>query len=126
MEGVLKTMFLTKLKSLMPVTMAMLAIMVGVGLLGYERATGQQKEDNKAEAVAPSKEAARSDKDQLLGKWRLISCKCNGVERREEPWSKDSVQVIEEADGKLVCKTVFKDKVKLADSFGEEMERRML
>ena len=117
MEGVLKTMFMTKLKGLMPVTMAMLAIMVGVGvgLLGYGRATGQQKEDNKAEVVAPIKGVAKNDKDQLLGKWLLISCKCNG-EDRMEPWLKDNeLLVIEEADGKLVCKTVFKDKAKLPE-----------
>jgi RNA polymerase sigma factor (sigma-70 family) len=128
MEGVLKTMFLTKLKSLMPVTMAMLAITVGVGvgLLGYGRATGQQKEDNKAEVVAPDKPVARSDKDQLLGKWLLISCKCNGKHRPEQPWCKDALLVIEEAGSKLVCKTVFKDKTKLIETFGEEIEKRML
>ncbi len=258
MEGVLKTMFMTKLKSLMPVTMAVLAIMVGVGvgLLGYGRATGQQKEDNKSDAVtpldklqgtwvlasaersgrvlpertiqalkmtltikddrftlqftredtesrtqegkltidpakqpetmawlavkpgekniigkavysadddtlklwygkerptdfrvrlipelaqgmfvfkreqadvvAPNKAVAKSDKEQLLGKWLLISCKCNGKERREEPWSKDAPLVIEEAEGKLVCKTVFKDKAKLIETFGDDMEKRML
>lgn len=128
MEGVLRTMFRTKLKNLMPVTMAMLAIMVGVGvgLLGYGRTTGQQKEDKKAEVVAPNKEVAKSDKDQLLGKWRLISCKCDGKDRPEQPWSKDALLVIEEADGKLVSKTVFKDKAKLVETFGEEMEKRML
>jgi uncharacterized protein (TIGR03067 family) len=128
MEGGLKTMFMTKLKNLMPVTMAMLAIMVGVGvgLLGYGRATEQQKEDNKAEVVAPNKEVAKSDKDQLLGKWLLISCKSNG-EDRMRPWLKDNdLLVIEEADGKLVCKSVFKDKAKLIETFGEEMEKRML
>jgi RNA polymerase sigma factor (sigma-70 family) len=128
MEGVLKTMFKTKLRSLMPVTMAVLAIMVGVGvgLLDYGRATGQQKEDNKADVAAPNKEVVKTDKDQLLGKWRLISCKCNGEDRKEQPWCKDALLVIEEADGKLVCKTVLKDKVKLAEAFGEEMEKRML
>jgi RNA polymerase sigma factor (sigma-70 family) len=129
MEGVLKTMLMTKLKSLMPVTMAMLAIMVGVGvgLLGYGRATGQQKDGNKAEVVAPNKEVAKNDKDQLLGKWLLISCKCNGKDRME-PWFKDNSRLdIEEADGKLVCKTVFKDKAKLIERFGgEEIEKRML
>src|SRR5262249_22413441 len=126
--GVGKGGFMTKLESLMPVTMAMLAIMVGVGvgLLGFGRATGQQKEDNKANVVAPNKEVAKSDKDQLLGKWRLISCKCNGKERPEQPWCKDALLVIEEADGKLVCKTVFKDKAKLIETFSEEMEKRML
>jgi RNA polymerase sigma factor (sigma-70 family) len=129
MEGVLKTMFMTKLKSLMPVTMAMLAIMVGVGgvgLLGYGRAVGQQEEGNKAEVVAPNKAVAKSDKDQLLGKWLLLSCKCNGEDRKEQPWSKDALLVIEEADGKLVCKTVFKDKLKVIETFGEEMEKLLV
>jgi RNA polymerase sigma factor (sigma-70 family) len=128
MEGMLKTMFMTKLKSLMTVTMAMLTIMfgVGVGLLGYGRATGQQKEDNKPDVVAPNKEVANSDRDLLLGKWRLISCKCNGEDRKEQPWSKDARLVIEEAGGKLVSKTVFKDKAKLIETFGEEVEKRVL
>jgi RNA polymerase sigma factor (sigma-70 family) len=124
MEGVLKAMFMTKLKSLMPVTMAMLAILVGVGvgLFGYGRATGQQKEDNKAEAVAPNKEVAKSDKDQLLGKWLLISGEASG-QNEIPPWLKDNaLLVIEEADGKLVCKTVFKDKAKVIEKFGEEIE----
>jgi RNA polymerase sigma factor (sigma-70 family) len=87
----------------------------------------RQKEDNKAEIVSPNKEVAKSDKDQLLGKWLLVSCNCNGKDRMQ-PWFKDNSRlVIEEADGKLVCKTLFKDKAKLIELFGqEEMEQRML
>ena len=84
---------------------------------------------NNADAVAPNKAVAKSDKDQLQGKWLLVSCKCNGEDRKEQPWSKDALLVIEEADGKLVCKfgTVFKDKAKLIEILGgEEMEKRML
>jgi RNA polymerase sigma factor (sigma-70 family) len=126
MEGARKTMFLTKLKSLMPVTLAMLAILVGVGgarLLGYGKAVDQQEEGNKADVVAPNKEVARSDKDQLLGKWLVISAKSNG-QNRMQPWFEDNaLLVIEEADGKLVCKTVFKDKTKVIELFGEGMEK---
>lgn len=125
-EGMLKTMFMTKLKSLMAVTMAMLAIAVGVGLLSYGRAKEQQKDDNKTEVIAPNKAVAKSDKAQLLGKWLLISCKCNGKDRPEQPWCKDALLVIEEPDGKLVSKTVFKDKAKLIETFGEEVEKRVL
>lgn len=125
MERVLKTMFMAKLKSLMPVAMATLATMVGigVGLLGYGKAVGQQEEGTKADVVAPSKAVARSDKDQLLGKWQLVSCKCDGKDRREESWLKGALLVIEEADGELVCKTVFKDRAKVIEVFGEDMEK---
>jgi uncharacterized protein (TIGR03067 family) len=78
---------------------------------------------DKADVVAPDKAVAKSDKDQLLGNWLVISCKCNGEDRPEEPWSKDALLVIEKADGKLVCKTVFKDKAKVIEVFGEDMEK---
>src|SRR5262249_51839869 len=65
-EGVLKSMFLTKLKSVMAVTVA-LAVTVGIGAgsLGYGTAARQRSEGKKTDAVAPPKEAAKSDKDQL-------------------------------------------------------------
>jgi RNA polymerase sigma factor (sigma-70 family) len=124
MEGVLNTMFMTKLKSMMAVSLAMAVMLgIGAGLLGYGTAAGQQSAGKKAEAGAPPKEVARSDKDLLQGKWLVISCECNG-ENRMQPWIKDNaLLVIEEADGKLVCKTVFKDRAKVIELFGEGMEK---
>jgi RNA polymerase sigma factor (sigma-70 family) len=135
-EGVLKTMFMTKLKSVMAATLVMAAaIAMGAGSLGYGTAAGQQtaaaqqtaagqhSAGKKAEAVGVPKEAAKSDKDQLQGKWLLISCECNG-EDRMQPWIKDNAQlVIDEADGKLVCKTVFKERAKVIELFGKGTEK---
>jgi RNA polymerase sigma factor (sigma-70 family) len=123
-EGAIKAMLLTKLKSVTMVTVVLVVTVgIGAGLLGYGTAAGQQGEGKKADTGAHQKEVAKSDKDQLLGKWLVISCKCNGEYRREEPWSKDALLVIEEADGKLVCKTVFKDRAKVIEVFGQGMEK---
>jgi RNA polymerase sigma factor (sigma-70 family) len=125
-EEALKAMFMTKLKSLMSVTMVMLAFIVGVGgvgLLGHGNAVGQQEGGNKSDVVAPNKKVAKSDKDRLQGKWLLISCECNG-EDQMQPWLKDNaLLVIDEADGKLFCKTVFKDRARVFELFGEEMDK---
>ena len=92
-----------------------------VGTAGKARGT-----DTEEQTEAPKKEVAKSDKDQLLGKWLLISSECN-EQNRMQPWLKDNaLLVIEEADGKLVCKTIFKDKARLIETFGEELEKWML
>jgi len=129
-EGVLKTMFMTKLKNVMAVLLVMAAaIGLGAGFLGYGTAAaqqtpaGQQSPGKKTEAVVVPKEPAKSDKDQLQGKWLMVSCECNG-ESQMQPWLKDNaLLVIDEADGKLSCKTVFKDRAKVIELFGEGMEK---
>ncbi|HJT78643.1 MAG TPA: sigma-70 family RNA polymerase sigma factor [Gemmataceae bacterium] len=56
-EGVMKAMLLTKLESVVAVTLATAFLVgVGAGLLGFASAAGQQSEGKKADAVAPQKE----------------------------------------------------------------------
>ena len=121
MEGMLKTMFWTKLRSMTAVTVALVVTVgIGAGLLAYGTAAGEQSEGKKSDAVAPQKAIARTDKDQLQGKWLAISGKCNG-ENRMQPWIEDNVLlVIEERDGKLVCEHVAKDKSKLPEDLRAE------
>jgi RNA polymerase sigma factor (sigma-70 family) len=62
-EGVMKVMFLTKLKSVMTVVLAgVVAVGIGAGLLGYGAAAGRQGESRQADAVAPQKQAAEPQK----------------------------------------------------------------
>ncbi len=123
-EGVLKTMFLMKLERAAAVTVALVVLAgIGAGLLASRTAAGQQSAGKQAEAPALPKQAARSDKDRLQGTWLAISCACNG-EDRMQPWMKDNaLLVIKETDGKLSCQTVFKDKAKVLELFGEGMEK---
>jgi RNA polymerase sigma factor (sigma-70 family) len=62
-EGVLKTMLLTKLRSIMAVMLVVALIGFGAGLLGYGIAAGEQNENKSVDAVAPQKEVAKSDKE---------------------------------------------------------------
>jgi RNA polymerase sigma factor (sigma-70 family) len=60
-EGIMKSMLLTKLKSLLAVAVAMLVTVgTGAGLLGYGTAACQQTQGQKADAVAPQQEVAES------------------------------------------------------------------
>lgn len=61
-EGVLKTMLLAKLKSLMAATLAVVALLaIGTGLLGSRTAAAVQDDVKKVIPVAPQKEDAKSD-----------------------------------------------------------------
>jgi biotin carboxyl carrier protein len=61
-EGVIKAMLLTRLKSVVAVTMAMvLTVGIGAGLFGYGRAAGRQVQGDEPDPVAPRKESANGD-----------------------------------------------------------------
>jgi RNA polymerase sigma factor (sigma-70 family) len=59
--GVLKTMLLMKLKTVMAVLLVVAMVGVGAGLLGYGMAAGQESKGKKPDEAAPQKEPAKSN-----------------------------------------------------------------
>jgi uncharacterized protein (TIGR03067 family) len=71
-EGVLRAMFMTKLKSVMVLTLGMAALVgVGGGLMGSGM-TGEQTDNKKSGAIVSQKEVAQNDKDNARGKAKEI------------------------------------------------------
>ncbi len=93
-EGVMKTMFVTKLKILAAVVLAVSVAGTGAGLLRYHAQAGAQtepKKEVKAKADRPSpKKAVAGDKEKIVGTWKVISGEQAGkpVEGQQAEFSK--------------------------------------
>jgi RNA polymerase sigma factor (sigma-70 family) len=111
-EGVMKTMLLTKLKSVMALMLALVAMVgIGAGLLGYRTAAGGQNEGKEADAVAPQKAGAKSyeeglskkdaaakEKEKLQGRWVAVAAEAHGSRVPEENVKKAKVTLIVSGD----------------------------
>jgi len=79
MEGVMKTMFLTKIKSTAVVVLAMALSGVGVATLAVggarqrETASAAKTQDEKPVANAPKNNPAKEDEEKLQGVWDVVS-----------------------------------------------------
>jgi RNA polymerase sigma factor (sigma-70 family) len=79
-EGVVKAMWMTKVKTLTAVLMAVTLVVVGGSLLVY-RALGSERGQS---AAASKDEKAKSDKESLQGAWVAVSAERNGEKFSEE------------------------------------------
>jgi RNA polymerase sigma-70 factor (ECF subfamily) len=83
-EGVMKAMFLTKLKILAAVALAVTVAGAGAGLLRYYAPAGEQEQSQpaaqkKADSPAPKKPApAAKDEQKILGTWKVVACEKAG------------------------------------------------
>jgi uncharacterized protein (TIGR03067 family) len=82
-DGVVKTMFVTKIKSVLAVVLVVVATVgLGAGLVAYGTAQGQQSEGKKGDATAPqkadSKPKAQTDNEAIQGTWHIIAMEVGG------------------------------------------------
>jgi RNA polymerase sigma-70 factor (ECF subfamily) len=115
-EGVLKAMYLTKLKTVLTVMLALSLIGAAASVFTYRTLGGDQKELAKqvgvkpAEKVADERKSDKTDKDKLQGSWNAVSAEMGGKEIPEETVKS--------------CKFVFtNDKVVIIGLFRGEKEK---
>ncbi len=108
-QGVLKTMLLEKLKSVLAILLAVaIAGVSAVGAAGFLRQT-LASEPSSARArsnkgVKPAAPAPKTDKDRLQGTWRLVSTESDGLRIGEgRPELKGYRLVIEKSSLTLSC-----------------------
>jgi RNA polymerase sigma factor (sigma-70 family) len=111
-EAVMKAMLVTKLKSVMAITLALVAMVgIGAGLLGYGTAARGQNEGKDAAAAAPRREVANSDdkgrsekdaaekeRQKLQGRWIAVSVEAHGSLVPEEKVKKAQVILLVSGD----------------------------
>jgi uncharacterized protein (TIGR03067 family) len=111
-EGVMKAVLMSKLKSVMAVTLAMVATVgIGAGLLGSGTAAGGKHENQKGDAVSaqkdfaksdkegqPKKDTAETDKEKLQGTWVAVAAEAHGSRVPEEKVTKAKVTLVVTGD----------------------------
>jgi RNA polymerase sigma factor (sigma-70 family) len=111
-EGVMKAVLMSKLKSVMAVTLAMVATVgIGAGLLGSGTVAGGKHENQKGDAVAspkdfaqsdkegqPKKDAAEADKEKPQGTWVAVEAEAHGSRVPEEKARKAKVTLVVTGD----------------------------
>lgn len=88
-EGVVKTMFATKIKSVLTAVMALAALAGGAGLLYRSQAAEPpkgkaQKVEEKPAPAQPTPPPAKTDQERIVGAWVIVNEDSN---RKGEPWS---------------------------------------
>jgi uncharacterized protein (TIGR03067 family) len=85
-EGVLKTMFLTKLKIAVAVLLLTVFVLGGVGILAHPAASaGQQdKKDPPPQPVVKDADKPAGDKEKIQGTWEVVSAEYRGETRENK------------------------------------------
>jgi RNA polymerase sigma factor (sigma-70 family) len=111
-EGVLKTMLLMKLKTVMGLLIVAGIVGSGVGLIAYGTARGQQSENKKGDAVAPQPEGgkpkAQKDEDAIQGTWHVIAMEEGGKAQPKARFEDVKMRLVMKGD-KLAIMTTTPD-----------------
>jgi uncharacterized protein (TIGR03067 family) len=108
-EGMLKTMLVAKLKTVMGLLIVPAILGLGAALIGYGSATGQQSGNKKGDAVAPQRESdkpkAPKDEEVIQGTWHVIAMEESGKPQPKERFEDVKMRLVIKGDKMAILTT---------------------